>query len=121
MAVYRRVRFLKYFNRPRVFVEIEVDTAGFYAAISLLVFFALSLASIFNPFFSFFIGQFIGFAAAFFYAKFKAGASKGFLRHLLYVKHILKVNPADFKEEVERMDIEVEDYYPDANEKLFIE
>jgi len=121
MAKYTKVRFLKWFNRPRVFVSIEVDTIGIFFIVGMILFFASSLTSILSPYFSFMTSMLIGGFVAFYYSKFKDDAPKGFLRHLLYSLHIYKVKKKEFKEEVKRMDIDVEDYYPNPNEKLFIE
>lgn len=121
MAKYRRVRFLKYFNRPRVFVSIEIDTVLMFAGISLGVFVAFSLTSIMSPYASLMFGLLMGGIGAIYYSKYKEESSKGFLKHFLYVYHIYKVNPNKYKEEVQRMDIDVEKYYPNPNEKLFIE
>ena len=119
MAKFSRVRFLKYFNRPRVFVSIEIDTIAVFASSAGLLFTALSLASILSPYFSFMTAIISAALAARYYAKYKAEASKGFLRHSLYVLHLQRVNKKSFKEETKRMDLD--DYYPNPNEKLFVE
>jgi len=123
MAKYTKVRFLKYFNRPIVFVAIEIDT--------ILVALALFWSSIFILSFSSFVGSFliaiisflVTFVGAFYYNKKKDNASNGFLKHMLYILHIYRVNIKKFPEEVKRMDVEPDSsgYYPDKTDKLFIE
>lgn len=119
MAKYSRVRFLKYFNRPRVFVAMEIDTIAVFAGSAGMLFTALSLSSILSPYFSFMSALISAGFIARFYTKYKAEASKGFLRHSLYVLHLQRVNEKSFEEETKRMD--VDNYYPNPNEKLFVE
>jgi len=121
MAKYTKVRFLKWFNRPRVFVSIEIDTIGIFFAVGLVLFFASSLTSVLPPAPDFMVSMLIGGFTAFYYSKFKDEAPKGFLKHLLYTMHIYRVKEKEFKEEAKRMDVDVDDYYPNPNEKLFIE
>lgn len=121
MAKYTKVRFLKWFNRPRVFVSIELDTIGVFFAVGMALFFASSLTSVMQPYFAFMGSMLLGGFAAFYYSRYKDEAPKGFLKHFLYTAHIYRVKEQEFKEEAKRMDIDVDDYYPNANEKLFID
>ena len=120
MAKYTKVRFLKYFNRPRVLVAIEIDTIGIFFLVSFVLYIAFVLTSIFSPYFSFLVSFGLGNIASYYYAKYKAEAPKGYLKHLFYTLHLYKVKPKNF-EEIERMDIDVEDYYPSSSEKYFTE
>ncbi len=120
MAKYTKVRFLKYFNRPRVFVAIEIDTIGIFFLVSFAFYIAFVLTSIFSPYFSFLVSFGLGIAAAYYYSKYKAEAPKGYLKHLLYTLHLYRVKTKGF-EETERIDINVEDYYPSPSEKYFTE
>ena len=120
MAKYTKVRFLKYFNRPPVFVAIEIDTIGIFFLISFSIYISLSLTSIISPYFSFLTGFGLGFVGAYYYTKYKTEAPKGYLKHLFYTLHLYRVKPKGFKE-VDEMDVEVDDYYPNPNEKLFME
>ncbi len=120
MAKYTKVRFLKYFNRPPVFVAIEIDTIGIFFLISFTLYIAFVLTSIFSPYFSFLVSFGLGGVGSFYYAKYKTEAPKGYLKHLFYTLHLYRVKPKGF-EETERMDIDVEDYYPSPTEKYFTE
>ncbi len=120
MAKYTKVRFLKYFNRPIVFVAIEIDTIGMFFLSAFILYFALSLTSVLSPYFSFLTSFGLGLVVSFYYSKYKNEAPKGFLKHLLYVMHIYRVKGSKY-EESKRMDIDVDDYYPKANIKDFYE
>jgi len=118
---YKKVRFLKYFNRPYVFVFIEIDSIFVFLGVLFAMIIFLTFTSIINPFFIMVI-SFISAGFAFYsYEKYKNESSKGFFKHLLYIYYIYKVNPKKFEEEVKRMDISVDKYYPNPNEKIFIE
>jgi len=121
MAKYKRVRFLKYFNRPRVFVAIEFDTLFLFLGVFIFMMMMLSLTSVVSGFFVFIISMGIAMLVGARYAVYKEKASKGFLKHLLYKYNIYRVDIRKYKKEVERMDIHPDEYYPDANEKHFLE
>ena len=121
MAKYKRVRFLKYFNRPRVIVAIEIDTVFLFLGTFVFLMFMLSFTSVINGFLIFVVSMGTAITSAVYYTKYKENAPKGFLKHLLYKWHIYRVNLNDFKEEVQRMDMHPDEYYPDANDKLFLE
>jgi len=103
-----------------VFVAIEIDTIGVFFLILFSLFLSLSLTSIISPYFSFLTGFASALVGAYYYTKYKTEAPKGYLKHLFYTLHLYRVKPKGFRE-VDQMDIEVEDYYPNPNEKLFTE
>ena len=121
MAKYKTVRFLKYFNRPRVFVAIEIDTILLALGVFIFFIFMLSFSSVVNGFLVFTISFAASTLSARSYTKYKDTAAKGFLKHLLYKYHIYRVNTKEFKTEVKRMDMHPDEYYPDTNDKLFVE
>ena len=115
------VTFLKYFNRPPVIVTIEVDTivAVFFIGLVLYVFFTIagfSLANILT------FSVFGGAVGGFYYAKMKDEYPKGYLKHLLYrYINYKNIKNSKFEREKEKMDISVDEYYPDSHIKMFTE
>jgi len=117
MAVKRKVAFLQYFNGYRMLMFFEADTVGVLAGLFVFTYIMFTNAGVplsLIVVLSFFIGV----GGTFIYTKTKKGASKGYLRHLLYVNGIysVKEDPTKFKE-VKRLD--VSGYLPNHNDLVF--
>jgi len=119
----KRVKFLRYFNRPRLIMGIEIDTLFVFMSIFLLVYVALTLTASVNAFLLILLGFGFGSAASFYYEKYKNEAPKSILSHILYIYNIkrIKIGSKKFEKEVKRMDISPEKYFPTPNEKFFME
>lgn len=117
MAKIKRVKFLRYFNGPRMILIFQADTVG----VVFLSFFATYIA-LTNASFrisvvviaSFIVSIIVGAS----FVKTKKNSAKGFLRHWLFVNGIYSPKEDKNKyEEVKRLD--VKGYLPEHNDMEF--
>jgi len=119
----KRVKFLRYFNRPRLILGIEMDTFAVFVGVLFLLYIAFTLTASVNAFVQMMISFFAGLAAAYYYERYKNEAPKSILSHILYVYNIRKIKTGKkkFQKEVESMDLKPEKYFPTPNERFFME
>ena len=121
MAKFKKVRFLEYFNKPRVIVAFEIDTIMMALGSLLIPYFSMTLTAMVSQGLALLLSIVIGFVATRSFVKYKTEYPKGYLKHKFYVLGLYRVNSEKYKNEVESMDIKVEDYYPQSNIKVFTE